>query len=114
MVSGEMKFIKDTTLPDWWYGPHSPNCTSGLEHHPEFNCGSGCLFNLTADPTEHVNLKDDEHGLFDRLAFRFSELTEGIDHETKAAEFAAAEANAKANLCSAMWSNRGFYRPYAD
>ena len=70
------------------------------------------MFNVTADPTEHANLKDTAPALFAELAARFVTLTDGIDHQLRADEFAAAEVNAQQNLCDAMWSNKGFYRPY--
>lgn len=97
------------------YGSHSPNCTNGLEHHVgEQNCGSGCLFNVTADPAEHINLKDALPAAFARIAARFAELTDGIDHQLRADHFTAAEAAAQADLCDTMWSNAGFYRPYSN
>ena len=43
-------------------GPHYPNASTPLWHNnvPTFDCSTpfkvGCLFNLTADPTEHHDL----------------------------------------------------------
>merc|ERR1712110_1357866 len=42
-----------------WSGPKSPNGTAG--HNPAVDCGvppqgEGCLFDLSLDPSEHVNL----------------------------------------------------------
>ena len=56
LIVGDLKYIEGLQGPDWWYGPHSPNCTSDTGTHP-FNCEAGCLFDLSTDWTEHINLK---------------------------------------------------------
>ena len=27
LIVGDLKYIEGLQGPDWWYGPHSPNCT---------------------------------------------------------------------------------------
>ena len=61
-----MQIILSSQSPDWWYGPYSPNCSGGNGGHPH-NCDQGCLFDLVADPTEHVNLKATQPGKFAEL-----------------------------------------------
>lgn len=38
-----------------WFGPVYPN---GTQDHPAYPCAEGCLYDIYADPTEHINLKD--------------------------------------------------------
>eukprot|EP01046_Picozoa_sp_COSAG06_P006867 COSAG06_NODE_329_length_17412_cov_9.404015_2_plen_266_part_00 len=45
LIVEHLKYIEGLQGPDWWYGPHSPNCTSDTGTHP-FNCEDGCLFDL--------------------------------------------------------------------
>jgi hypothetical protein len=42
----------------FWQGPFYPNLTTNytLQQSLKTNCGSGCLFNLLNDPTEHNNV----------------------------------------------------------
>ena len=61
LLNGTWKLVEG----DWfgwgvWLGPDSPNGTaSGAETTPgaDAGCPAGCLFDLAADPGEHVDLK---------------------------------------------------------
>ena len=55
LISGDYKIITGSLNFSVWTSPQSPNTTTGQLHVIE-NCGDGCLFNIKADPTEHVNL----------------------------------------------------------
>jgi hypothetical protein len=120
LIVENLKYIEGVQGPDWWYGPHSPNCTSDTGTHP-FNCGDGCLFDLDKDWTEHVNLKASQPADFKRLKARFDELKESVgggpDTSTsveggmEAMEFANP---AKAKACAQMWANGGFWGPLVN
>lgn len=75
LISGDLKYVTGDQAPDFWYGPYSPNCTSSTgSHAEEINCKDGCLYNLTADVSEHVNLKNKRPNDFAQLRKRFNEL----------------------------------------
>ena len=56
LISGQYKIvIGDQQGRGIWTGPVYPNGTA--DPHPT-PCAEGCLYDIFADPTEHVNLKD--------------------------------------------------------
>lgn len=57
----------------WWWGPEYPNSTAKLPA-TEPGCPEGCLFNITADPTEHVDLALKFPAVVSRLRERLSKL----------------------------------------
>ena len=77
LIVGDLKYIEGLQGPDWWYGPRSPNCTSDTGTHP-FNCEAGCLFDLSTDWTEHINLKTTRPADFAWMKSRFQELKESV------------------------------------
>jgi hypothetical protein len=118
----------NASAADWWYGPHSPNCTDGTgPHEARHGCAAGCLFDVVSDPAEHVNLKDAHPDEYARLKARYEELAAeagippsaptGSDRavEVPLAEGAsprevAAEADRgppEGGLCAAMWTKWG-------
>ena len=57
IISGDLKLVFGTQKISFWQGPVYPNatCPKGA-NSPTFDCGRGCLFNVTADPSEHDDL----------------------------------------------------------
>ena len=47
-----------------WFGPVYPNRTTGKEDAKAYPCADGCLYDIQADPTEHVNLKGTLPGVY--------------------------------------------------
>merc|ERR1711907_191555 len=48
-------------------GPAHPN---GTKDYQDEGCVGGCLFDLQNDPTEHINLRDQQRDVFNRLKTR--------------------------------------------
>jgi hypothetical protein len=79
VIVGDMKLVTGDVSMAWWTGPTYPNASTPKGGQPQqdrnFKCSLpgklGCLFNLTADPTEHNDLihsrPDDAMRLFKRL-----------------------------------------------
>lgn len=125
LLDGKLKYVEGVQAPDWWYGSHSPNCTSDTgSHNQAANCGAGCLYDLSTDVSEHVNLKDKRAADFARLKKRFQALKQSVhapdDRSTRRSNNAvAAEPEHLAGTavasaaCEAMWKRGGFWGPYA-
>ena len=60
-VHGDLKFLRSESAQACWAGPYYPNGTASPDCKREEHCGStgGCLYNITADPSEYVNLATD-------------------------------------------------------
>ena len=59
----------------WWQGPAFPNASSRMPSHADVGtCVGGCLFELTADAGERVDLRATEPDLFAKLAARMREI----------------------------------------
>jgi arylsulfatase I/J len=65
-----------------WFGPVYPN---GSHDQPLFPCTDGCLFDIFADPTEHVNLKESQLSLYETMRKRLLELGKTL-YQTEYAE----------------------------
>jgi len=117
-----------------WTGPSYPNCSSGatqptfedfvlMGHHARFvkddeataesiwaeDCGDrGCLFNVEADPNEHVDLSEDpEHQeTLEKLQTTLAELNKGL--------FLPFRGGMVVEACHAALDNGGFYGPFVD
>ena len=65
-----------------WLGPSSPNGTAnGAEANPGVDpgCPDGCLFDVVADPAEHVDLRFEQVlSLFCLLSFWFGERVDEL------------------------------------
>ena len=73
------KYVVGNQYPDFWYGPHSPNCTDSTGGHgDEINCADGCLFELRSDSSEHVNRRDGHPGVFSAMQKRFNQLKASV------------------------------------
>ena len=111
----------NTSAADWWYGPHSPNCTDATGGHLESaNCAGGCLFELRADATEHVNLRDSpaHAGTFAAMKARFEQLVSSaaLDSEPTllaGVDESTSEAPPSSPLCGRMQDTYGgFFGPW--
>lgn len=124
LLQGNLKLVLGTQQPDWWYGPHSPNCTNGTGlHAPDTNCAAGCLFDIDRDPGEHTNLRASQGQQYERLLARFHALAPWArpavnaifttPRESNVAEGEAEGAASSAAVCDAMrmrWG--GHYGPW--
>ena len=60
LTVGDLKLLTGDVPGDCWTGPRYPNGTVDPACNSTRSCGAtGCLYNVTADPTEHVDLADD-------------------------------------------------------
>lgn len=79
IISYPWKFLKG---PQWWSGYSGevyPNASSpGLSPDIWEFCGSGCLYNLTADPEERNNVADLHPGIVTELSSRIDTLAKGF------------------------------------
>lgn len=57
IVSGDLKLVLGVQRFSFWQAPVYPNASGGA-NGPDggFDCGKGCLFNVTADPSEYTDL----------------------------------------------------------
>jgi hypothetical protein len=56
LLSGDWKFVVGAQSgTGYWWGPSYPNSTEKLPMDAP-GCPDGCLYNISADPTEHVDL----------------------------------------------------------
>jgi len=73
-ADGVWKLLVNEIPMSVWTGPSFPNMTSpDMVHTPEnlfAHCGDGCLFNLTADPSERTDLAADFPDLLKKLRDR--------------------------------------------
>ena len=48
IISGNFKLILGLQTYGLWYGPRYPNATTNHSTDGEFDCGSGCLFDIVS------------------------------------------------------------------
>jgi arylsulfatase B len=116
LIVGDFKLVTNTTvvlgvLSGYWTGPVWPfdDARTPLEADPGCPLG-GCLFNITADPTEHdelsARLPDKRRELVDRLAElvagRYQTAYEDPDEQncTTLAEYVATHAGFAGPVCA--------------
>eukprot|EP00045_Choanoeca_perplexa_P013861 m.159069 g.159069 ORF g.159069 m.159069 type:complete len:493 (+) comp16480_c0_seq3:1-1479(+) len=56
IIVGDYKLIRGEQDYGFWQGPVYPNASTNHKHEPQVLCGTGCLFNIQEDPTEHNDL----------------------------------------------------------
>ena len=56
LISGDLKLILGIQSYSFWQSPVYPNATTNHTAETTFDCGDGCLFNITRDPSEYVDL----------------------------------------------------------
>ena len=78
MRSGDLKLIVGPEPGAGWFGVFTPNTTQPNFCGKEGGCVAcaerPCLFNITADPGEHVDLHDSRPADVARLMTRFKEI----------------------------------------
>lgn len=80
LIDGDYKLFNGTILQfASWGGSIFPNATSnGSLQATELNCKDrACLFNIEQDPTEHVNIIDENVDIAQRMNERLIELNKG-------------------------------------
>jgi hypothetical protein len=101
------KLIVEPAAQATWYGRFSPNGTKKVVYDDDVGCWpTACLFDLAADPTEHVDVGRSEPAALGMMLARFHAL-EATYHPPKANPPTDA-----AGLCSAIEQARGFMAPW--
>jgi len=106
---GDLKLIVGEVKMVMWTGPVYPNASSPSKI-PSFVCSKkgkiGCLFNITADPTEHNDLvherPDDANRLLDRLV------------KVSATMFNPDRGTVQKAACDQVQKNGGFFGPWLE
>lgn len=76
---GRLKLIVGRQRPWSWVGPRYPNAsTPSTVWPPALDCSPGCLFNLTEDPSEGVDIAAQHPVLAARMAARYNELRNAL------------------------------------
>lgn len=95
LIVGRYKLLRGKQPSAFFPGPHMPN-KSDTGGNVSLDCSQGCLFDLDADPTEHVDLAQSKPDIAATLARRAVELdltyfqSEGSTSKDPAAKVAAA------------------------
>lgn len=74
IVSGDLKLIFGVQRLSLWQSPVYPNASVPAANSTPFDCGRGCLFNVTADPSEYDDLAAARPDDVARLTDRFHTL----------------------------------------
>jgi arylsulfatase I/J len=99
------KLLVDELIDAVWQGPFYPNSTTSWANTP-VECGTaGCLYNVFADPTEHVELSASQPSVLAAMLARLGELRQGVFSPHRGAQSALA--------CNATVACRGFVCPFA-
>ena len=56
VVSGDLKLIFGVQRANCWQSPIYPNASVPSIKGGPFDCGRGCLFNVSGDPSEYTDL----------------------------------------------------------
>ena len=94
LIVAEHKLILGEQYYAFWQGPIYPNATtnySAFDYGHHFDCGTGCVFNIRADPAETVDLAPGNPALLAALRARYFELN--------ATQFDAPAQHPVASLC---------------
>ena len=89
IISGDMKLVLGVQRFSFWQAAVYPNRT-GPADSPPLNCGQGCLFNVTADPSEYHDLAAARPADVARLRARFDARTATAYHPPHHPQDAAA------------------------
>jgi len=79
LVSENWKLILGKQGFSGWTGAVYPN-SSSLTNNPDIvlDCGSGCLFDVKNDPTEHIDISKQMPSIVNQLTARLTELRKGF------------------------------------
>lgn len=108
IVVGTYKLITGVQVMAGWQGPSYPNDThtQPMRSGDTFDCGSGCLFDLSIDPTEHVNLAKTQPDMMVHML--------GLLVEANMTLFAPDRGQGDPRACLQAVANGGFYGPWLD
>eukprot|EP00041_Stephanoeca_diplocostata_P024115 m.603621 g.603621 ORF g.603621 m.603621 type:complete len:351 (-) comp22455_c2_seq8:2081-3133(-) len=108
IISGDMKLIIGLQTYGFWQGPEYPNATTDHSKEKEFDCGvTGCLFNITADPSEYTDLAATHPSVLKQMHELFAQRNATAYETPKLAE--------DPEKCAAyVKANQGFLGPYMD
>jgi hypothetical protein len=104
IVSGDLKLIFGVQKFAFWQSPIYPNASGPIKGEP-FDCGRGCLFNVTADPSERHDLALVHPDQLRRLIALFHTLNTTMYNPPQTKKDAAACSDQAAELS-------GFNGPY--
>ncbi len=115
LIVGEFKLVRFAQQYAMWMGPNYPNASTGGPARPDepvFDCGSeGCLFNIIADPGEHLDLaKNPKYAaVLAKLQARAHALDASAIEAVKPAGWRGQ--NDKSLACEVMKKNGGIWGP---
>jgi arylsulfatase I/J len=74
------KLLQGVVGTSFWQGPLYPNSTTNYTYQSELhtNCGSGCLFHLLDDPTEHNDISKANPSIVSTLSTRIAEIQKTV------------------------------------
>jgi arylsulfatase B len=81
LIQGRFKLMLGKQIEATWAGPQYPNASSGaspVDPGPTLDCGFGCLFDVVADPAEHVNVAADHADIVTAMTARLISLRKGF------------------------------------
>ena len=105
IVSGDLKLIFGVQRLSLWQSPIYPNASVPAANSTPFDCGRGCLFNVTADPSEYDDLAAARPDDVARLTDRF--------HTLNATRYSPPLTQKNATACSGRVAvHHGFNGPY--
>ena len=106
LISGHLKIIFGLQTYGFWQSPIYPNASTDHSKETEYDCGmTGCLFNITSDPSEYENLADSEPMLLQQMTKLYQ--------QKNATKFWLKRVQVDAAKCAAKRDERGgFLGPY--
>ena len=118
---GQYKLILGDNPWASWYGEHSPNATSPPKGSNAWQqalaqCGDvGCLYDIDADPTEHVDLAAALPAVASALRAKFLSIN-ASDPANGQLDFAtqAPIVDGALKFCAVVQNSGGFVGPWAD
>eukprot|EP00730_Choanoeca_flexa_P018292 TRINITY_DN8887_c0_g1_i2.p1 TRINITY_DN8887_c0_g1~~TRINITY_DN8887_c0_g1_i2.p1 ORF type:complete len:511 (+),score=116.86 TRINITY_DN8887_c0_g1_i2:85-1617(+) len=104
IIVGDYKLVRGEQDYGFWQGPVYPNQTTDHKHEPQVLCGTGCLFNIREDPTEHNDLAK-------TMPDKFNELLQRAQYWDAKAFKPDRGTFDKSLCCDYMKNHRGFCGP---
>lgn len=119
LISGEWKLLKGDQVFASWFGPDYPNASSLdlPDKGPIMHCGDvGCLYNVVADPTEHVDVRAELEALAAQIADRLDVLKKDFFENNDKGEDSCPPGIGD-QLCACWMASNyygGFFGPYQE
>eukprot|EP00937_MAST-01D_sp_MAST-1D-sp2_P000373 g373.t1 len=109
-VRGDLKLLKSESAQACWAGPYYPNGTADAGCNRNERCGQsgGCLYNITADPSEYVNLATDP-----AYAGHLAAMNKLVD-DLDATLFTPNRGKADPKACDQADKNGNFWGPWIN